>query len=349
MKENLDIDELLNGYIDGELTHRQHTEVQRLIAHDERVAERLRELQKCKILVSSLPVAEAPAETLEEVRAAMEAGTLSAQQAEVFDEQETFHEREGARHLRARRLLTAAAMIGLIAVLGTLVYTIVVPEKAPDKPIISIDWKPPPREIEVKKLQPRLAATPKESTSETRFAAMQFNGRLELRTGDVTALDAFIKRAIENNGLKVSPGTTGDKNIYALSCSREALSLFLVDLESIWPGFDSATLFVETDHIRQRVAVDSVTAAQIAEIVKQESFEKRIKVAKDFAVLNNMVELLPAKEILAAIDDSKADLITIPKPLLTSGEQRGKEPAIETQEQEKVNLTIALIAAPTDD
>ena len=38
MKENPNIEELLNGFIDGELTSREHTEVQRLIQHDRQVA-----------------------------------------------------------------------------------------------------------------------------------------------------------------------------------------------------------------------------------------------------------------------------------------------------------------------
>ena len=52
MKEIPNMDELLNSFIDGELTPRQQTEVQRLIAHEEKVAQRLRQLQKCKMLPS---------------------------------------------------------------------------------------------------------------------------------------------------------------------------------------------------------------------------------------------------------------------------------------------------------
>ena len=42
MKENLNIDELLNSFIDGELTERDATKVKRLVAHDRKVAQRLR-------------------------------------------------------------------------------------------------------------------------------------------------------------------------------------------------------------------------------------------------------------------------------------------------------------------
>jgi hypothetical protein len=68
-------------------------------------------------------------------------------------------------------------------------------------------------------------------------------------------------------------------------------------------------------------------------------------VAKDFAVLNSMDELLPGREILAAIDDRIADLITIPKPVLTSSEKTGKKPAGRQEDGEKVHLTIVVVGS----
>ncbi len=76
MKANPEIDELLNSFIDGELPPRQQTEVQRLIAHDPQVGQRLRQLQKCKMLLASLPFAEAPAGMLENIKAALEREAL---------------------------------------------------------------------------------------------------------------------------------------------------------------------------------------------------------------------------------------------------------------------------------
>ena len=46
MKEIPNLDELLNSFIDGELAPRQHTEVQRLMAHDQKIAQRLEQLQQ---------------------------------------------------------------------------------------------------------------------------------------------------------------------------------------------------------------------------------------------------------------------------------------------------------------
>ena len=76
MKEKTNINELLSGYIDGELDERQTTEVQRLIAHDPKVAERLREMQQYSTLIGSLPIAEAPAEMLEDIKTRLERNSL---------------------------------------------------------------------------------------------------------------------------------------------------------------------------------------------------------------------------------------------------------------------------------
>ncbi len=94
--EEPNIDELLNSFIDGEFTHRQATEVQRLISHDTQIAQRLRELQKCKMLVGSLPFEKAPAEMAEQIKASLAGRIPPGQQPIHFDQ------RRGARHLLVR-------------------------------------------------------------------------------------------------------------------------------------------------------------------------------------------------------------------------------------------------------
>ena len=155
-REESNIEELLNSFIDGELTQREANEVERLIADDARIAQRLRELQKSKMLVGSLPRAEAPAEMAEQIKASLERRTLPAQQLQHLDEL------AGVKQLLVRKILAAAAMIVLVAVLGAVIYTIVAPESVPP--------------------------------------AAGFRGRLELKTTDLVAVDAVIKRAIEDNG-----------------------------------------------------------------------------------------------------------------------------------------------------
>jgi len=329
MKESANIDELLNSFIDGELAQRPRIEVQRLISHDAQVARRLLELQRCKILVSSLPRAEAPPDIAEQVKASLERRTLLGEQPSDWNE------RKGAKHLLFRKVLTAAAMIGLVAVLAATVYLIVVPEKSIEKPLV---FNNP--------LKPTAGAGVVGKPTTT-VAAVEFDGKLELKTSNFAAVNAFISRAVEDNGLleKVGSENRADKSIYTLNCSGKGASLLLADLEKIWEKFDSPTLFVETGRFDKQVAVESVNTEQIAEIIKTGNLEKRIKLAKNFAFLNSMASLLPGKEMLAATSGSGANLITIPKPVLTKSEKTIKKSVGRTEGKTSVHLTIVIVAA----
>jgi hypothetical protein len=319
MKENPNIDELLNSFIDGEMTQRQQIEVQRLISHNARVAQRLRELQKCKMLVGSLPRAEAPPDMAERVKESLERRAPLERQPSYFEV------RKGARRLLLRKVLTAAAMIGLVAVLTVLVYTIMVPESAIKKPIANGSPGPAPS-----------------------IVAAEFYGRLVLKTGDFVRVDASVNRAIEDNGLldyiSPTPRSLGEKGEYALGCSREALSLLLADLGNIWQKLGSATLFVETNQFGEQIVVNAVNAKQIAEIVKQDSLKERIEVAKNFALLNNMAELLPGKELFAAINGESPGLIASPPPRLTSHKAIKKLPS-QIEDSQKVHLAIVVVGS----
>ncbi|MHC4751097.1 MAG: anti-sigma factor family protein [Planctomycetota bacterium] len=321
MKENPDMDkyasnerieELLNSFMDGELTAKQQTEVEQLIAHDAKIAQRLRQLQKCKILVGSLPCAEAPAELLEDITTSLAGGKSFGEQAPTFDE------RAATKYLLIRKVLAAAAMIGLAAVLAVVIHSIVAPRSIPEGPV----------------------------AMSSVIASPGFSGRLELKTTALVAVDAFINRAIEDNGLSdsISPAVRQDRRIYPLSCTREGLNLLLADLGDIWTELDSATLFVDTEVFGRQVVVDAVTTEQIAEIVDQEGSDRRIELAKDFAALNNIAEHLPGREILSAMEGGNRNLISqlrVPKPLLTTGERKTiSKPTDQMENKETVRLTI---------
>jgi hypothetical protein len=228
--ENPDIEELLNSYIDGELTEREHTKVQRLISHDAQVAQRLRELQMSKMLVSSLPRAEAPARILDEVKASLETEALTVERAWSDDPSGG---RVGVRHLRVRKFLAAGAMIGLVAILGSVVYKIVAPES-------NIPPVPP----------------------------VAFDGRLELKTDALSIVNTFIDRAIEDKGLSdsIRVESQGSKRVYSLTCSQEDLNLLLAKLADVWESCNSTTLFVDTEMPGEQ-KFDGVSTDRIIKIV----------------------------------------------------------------------------------
>ncbi len=210
-RENPNIEELLNSFIDGELTESERNEVQHLISQDASAAQRLRELQKTKILVSSLPVAEAPASILHELKASMK---IHAHSSEGTKSRGPSNTRVGARHLMARKVLSAAAMIGLVAILSGVIYTILAPESDRNSVLLPV----------------------------------ALEGRLELKTGELRTVNTFIAGAIEAKGLSdlIKLTSQGNKRIYSITCNQEDLNSLLAGLADVWERCDSTTLFVDT-------------------------------------------------------------------------------------------------------
>jgi len=325
MKKIPNLDELLNSFIDGELAPRQHTEVQRMVAHDEKIAQRLDELQQCKMFLSSLPVVEAPPQILENVKASLARRTLLGEEPSAFDEQ------IGARHLLGRKLFAAAAMLGLVGILAAVVYSIVAPT-VPRGPIAA-ERRNIPATIDL--------AVPAPVT----VVAAPFSGRLELQTNTLPAVVGFINRAIEENIPSdewIASDQSEIRELHLLICSSESFNLLLARLDDIWDKLDSATLFVDTEVFGRKVVVEAVTAEQIADIVNQDDSKRRIEVARDFAVLNNISEHLPGREILTAIDNTTADLIIPPKPVLTSNHKTTTKAASGTGAVKNIHLTITV-------
>ncbi len=65
---------------------------------------------------------------------------------------------------------------------------------------------------------------------------------------------------------------------------------------------------------------------------------------KDLAVLNGLDALLPGREVLALFEPAQVDLITIPKPVLTSGEKTAKTSADQSAGAADAYLTIVVEA-----
>jgi uncharacterized membrane protein len=317
-KPDPNIDELLNSFIDGELTENQQADVARLVACNPQVEQRLQQFQKTKMLISSLPRDKAPRDMVERVKA------LLAIDAKLAEQRRYREKRIGMRQLLARRVLAAAAMIALVAVLGAVVYTILAPENIPEQPTATVAVVEP---------------------GPTAASLAKLSGRLELRTGALTAVDAFINGAIEGNGLSdcVTIERQPNQGMYSINCSRQELKLLLADLQSIWQQFNSARLYVDTEQFNTPIVIDAVTVEQATKVIGQDNPQKSIEVAKDFAVLNSMAELMPGKQISTAVDDKGVDLIPIPKPVLTGDRKKTERTSIAPpRHKPEVSLTIVV-------
>jgi len=340
MSENFNIDELLSGYIDGELSVRHQTEVKRLIAHDQDVAERLSRLQRGKELLGALPTDEAPAELLDEVKAKLERRTLLGAEPAGFDRI------RGTRHLLMRKTMSLAAMIVLVAMLGLVIYNILSPQPAAvtQQPVAIEDLARPGLRIAE---SPAAKVAPVEKVVVEPTIVAGFAATLELNTANYTVVDAFVKRAIIDNGLlrySVSPHRAGDGS-YALSCPPEGAAALLTDLRQVWPKLDSVTLMVEDAVADAPVVVKDVTAGQLSQIINQPSPQENVRAAKEFAALNNMAVMMPGKEMFAAIGDKEPQLLTAPRPVLTSNEKSDKKPFEKRDDLGNVNLTIVITGA----
>ena len=330
MRENSDkntydsearIDELLNSYIDGELTTGQQTEVEDLIARDATMARRLRQFRQCKMLLGALPRAEAPPTVLEGVKTSLAERTLRTGRPVSDGGMQK-------KYPRVRRVLAAAAIIALAAILTTVMRPLLTEQPSLEQPFTA-------ETIEGTK-SPLNTLAPRE-----------FSGTLELKTSDLVAVSASVNKAIEGiHRLEaIRPARRQDRRIYMLSCSKEELTSLLADLEPVWSVLDSATLCVNTNVFGERVLVETVTTEQMAKIVEQEHPGKRIEMARDFAALNRMASLLPGKAIATAIKGQEDYLVhpwRVPKPSLAEREDPiGKTPG-QTEDQQTVHLTIVV-------
>jgi hypothetical protein len=304
MKKEPNIDELLNSYIDEELTPRQQTEVKRLVANDPQIAHKLQQLQKCKILVSSLPVTKAPSRVLDNIKTSIEMPDTSDSHARTLERQ------TNTRLLLVRKVLAAAAVLAIAAVLAVVFRTI-------------------------------SPTTDREDYGVERVVSRaEFRGTLELKTSEFAAVDSVLNRAFENNSLSDSLISQRNTNrcVYSLSCTKESLDNLLDDLSSSWNKLDSTRLFVSTGIFGEPIEIDAINPDQVTEMADQVESGEIIALAKDYAIINKMTERSPGRGVLPFVEDSVSGLIPI--PVIT---RKTIDKATSSEEGEKtVNLTIVL-------
>lgn len=322
MNENLNIDELLNAFVDEELSVRHQTEVKRLIDHDPKIAEKLLHIQRCKKLVNSLPAEEAPEHLFDDILAALERNTLLSEPTEHIEQ------RKGAVQLMIRKVLSAAAMLALIGGLVLVILNVVMP----------------PNDIEptfVENIPPAIPVLEERVVEKTLPASIVFNGKLELRAEDFDIADGFISKAIAETGLAENCQTSGSHSsgkVFVISCGQKTLKPFLDQLAKGWYQFGSTRLVVASS--KQSTIVDSASAEQIMEIASQNDSEKQIKAAKYFAFANNMKH--PSSGQILTAKDIDNDFLNIPQPTLTSPQKASGNEGAGMQAEQKIKLVIVL-------
>jgi hypothetical protein len=229
------------------------------------------------------------------------------------------------------------------------VYQIVGPGKMTPRTVAvqTAPAAPSPEQPVVSRVKPGRGVTPQvvPAGTEKTVAAEDETGvgiySLQLETGDFVAVDAFVNKLLgESPWLKFDAAKEkSGRSVYRVLCSRKGLETLVFDLSPVWTKFDSTTLVVHTD-VGQYVTVESVQPEQITKIANQDTSDGRIKLAKDFAVLNDIERLSPAQRILALANRDYPELTTIPRPVLTSGEKRVADMPKDASDRVRVDLTI---------
>jgi len=327
------IEELLSGYLDGELSERTRTEVKRLIRHDDAVAKKFNQMKKQKDLLSALPVIPAPHRMYETIKSSAERKLILNQWSEHPDES------KGAKHLMFRHALTVAAMFALVAALAWVIYDVMMPEHYLNKlPIVKKIMDKLPGDTEK-------ARTPSSVMPPVKYATMDqpLNSALRLNTYNFIDVTNFIDKAIYSRGLLeyTIPKRRPEKTTYKISGPPQRVIALIDDIQAIWDKCEIATLTIYGPTMNSGVIIDSVTATQIKTIIDQSLTGNHIQIAKNFAYLNSIAKKMPGKDMheTASAEKHKPSLPLIPvKPILTSPIQ----PPMPEAEQNKIDLTIII-------
>ncbi|HSV26902.1 MAG TPA: hypothetical protein VLH60_03320 [Sedimentisphaerales bacterium] len=318
MNERPEIDELLNCYIDGELSERQATEVKRMMLHDRKIAERVAWLQRQRQLLRALPSEAAPADVAESVRSVLERRALL--RAAATGGQHV----KGSLHLMGRKLMAAAAMLALVGGLAVLVYTVVKPAETFE-----------PAEVAV--LAGRYEHDRQIAGDAQPVAMAQIVMELAMRTSSPGALNSVIARAIDSRGLwgcvtvdRQQPGTT-----YYITCGRADIAGIFDALSASWDRIEDKTLLIAAAG-EEPIVITPIAAAQVVAIVNAPDMASRLAWARHYA--QEGTALTPS----ATPADGTGEM-RIPKPSLTSpGLDRAAMAEVEEQ-GEQVNLKILVV------
>ena len=319
-KEKIELEELLSGCLDGQLSERQHTELRRLMEHQTQLKEQLRLLEKQRELLRQLPVERAPVGLADEIKASLQRRLLLASS-------ERFAVETGHRKLLAiRRMVSAAALVLVpLALLAVVVITIIQP----------FGSEPSGREDLISgRVAPKVTEPGGAGTNEPRGVGVlsepSLEARLVLSTAQPIATNDYIEKRIYSSGLlgyTVSKREAG-VTIYTIVCSVKNIGGFVSELEGLLPHCDISALTVSVKD-GQSNKIESVSAGQIKPLLETADPQQRDELARSFAQQNK------SKALVKEPDKAEKDIPEPPagqsKPILAWDE--GQADTNEPQDQ----------------
>jgi hypothetical protein len=332
MKNQQEIEELLNSYIDGELDERHETEVKRLVSNNTEIAELLKNLQACKKLVNSLETCKPPEEIVDEIKSSIERQTLLQP-----DSISTDHSK-GKNQLLIRKLISFAAIIILSVVLGIVLYDIIGPADSGDAPLVAN--RKPQQKIEFQggsQTNPTSAVVVKDSEKSNLLKTV--NVKLEF----ISAQPDITASVINNNIGRFSSDTVGPQisglnKTVSFSMAKDTLAAFLSDINN---SLTVKTDFrAELDYNSDTVNISNMGFSEFAEIITSSELSDTVAALKKAETLSRLSNTGFASEIQSAIDFER-DFIRIPKPLLTSN-IKDTDFEIDDSQEDEVFVTIEI-------
>lgn len=276
-KEYLEKNELISGYIDGQLTPRQITELKRLLAHDPQCQQELEAMERQQRLLQSLPVECAPAGLTQEIQSALERQFILGGSVRHSD-------KVGKWGLRLRKTAAAAAMILLpLLALSAVVYTILQPtEQMPNTSsglVAAIEKGAP-------------AASPE----------LLFSAVLQFQTNQPIAANDFIEKKIHTLGLMnfTTPGRQSDRTSYKIVCSRKYVEGLVGELADLWSHSEKASYALLDTSTKQPVRVDGIDAQQALAMIRLADISTAAKLAQNMSEQNTQKALAKANSADAA-------------------------------------------------
>lgn len=260
--QNPNCDEIINSFVDGELSPRQRTEIKRLAAHDRDVAGRIRQIKNCRNLLRSLPREDPPLEITENVRVLLERKSLLGERS--------LSTLAGPKRFTALRWIrAAAAVVLLVAALSMLVYRIVSPLEL-EKPGLIADQIP----------ENDMSVENKTSTIIGSLAATY-----ELRHAAATDIAGVIEEAAAKCGLDVPPQIDQNRIIYHFSCEKKKLGIILKQLQDVQGAINETQLVLIAEGQERKIR-NPASPMLVANVLDQNTVKGSLHLVENYSLDN---------------------------------------------------------------
>lgn len=349
------IEELINGYLDGELSERHKTELKRLMSHDTELADRVRWLVRQRKALQAIPREKAPKHMLDDIRSRIERNAILRECPQMGGVS------KGTKHLVLMRLSSVAAVLLLFVGLSFVIWKVLSPpvETETGTPVafskLSRSTTPEVADLE-KPIQPDLNVIESKSVREDAVESYSYqpeysslNGYLELEVEDIVYARTLISESIYNNSLlkETTFSRSNGELIYSVYGTPESISSLINDSRKVWDKSTNSTFEFTCSGNEPDCVLEGAEPQQITDILNTPSFDSKVSLVESYSALNRIYREMPGREFVNAIENVKQILPEMPVPVMTSS-----EPLISFGEAKKeeskpgaVNLKIVITEA----